>query len=91
MEFKHVLGGSFIIEEKGNKIGHIDYSYQDEKTITLDSTEVDEDHRGKGLAEDLVMKVVEFARANNLKIIPICPYTVVLFKRKKEKLSDVIA
>lgn len=47
-------------------------------------TEVDKEYGGQGIAE----KLVEYARKNNKKIIPTCPYIKNKFE-KDEKYKDV--
>ena len=42
--------------------------------ISLDHTEVPESLRGNGLAAKLTRTALEFARANHLRAVPLCPY-----------------
>jgi predicted GNAT family acetyltransferase len=42
--------------------------------ISLDHTEVPEPLRGNGLAAKLARTALEFARANHLLAVPLCPY-----------------
>lgn len=91
MEIKQVKKGAFVAEVEGKEIGHLDYTYQEKRIIILDSTEVEPDFRHRGIAKKLVMQTVKYARKEDLKIIPVCPYTVAVFKRMKEELADVRA
>lgn len=78
MEIKrgeHGRKGAFYIEEDGEWIAEMTYFRSSPGVITIDHTEVDETLRGEGIGEDLVRTAVEYARANNLKIRPVCPYT----------------
>ena len=45
---------------------------------------------GKGLASRLVSQVVEFARENEYKINPLCPFSEVQFERNPQ-YRDVLA
>jgi uncharacterized protein len=45
-----------------------------EDKLYLEHTEVPEVLRGKGIAGKLVEGALEYARANNLPIVPMCPY-----------------
>jgi predicted GNAT family acetyltransferase len=38
-------------------------------------------HRGGGMAEELVREAMEYARENNLKVKPTCPYIKVFFRK----------
>ena len=40
----------------------------------INSTQVIENFNGKGVGKELLKKTVEFARENNLKIMPLCPF-----------------
>jgi hypothetical protein len=67
--------GSFYVEEAGKRLAQIVYLWAGEKTFIVEHTEVDESLEGKGIGKQLVKKVVEFARMNDLKLIPLCPFT----------------
>ena len=47
-------------------------------------TEVQVEFRGRGIAERLVLAGFEHARANGLKIVPICSYVVRILERHPE-------
>lgn len=93
MEIKHKENdrrGMFYIENEKGITAELTYSKKDNGIITLDHVEVDEDLEGKGYASKLVEKSVEFARKNNLKVDPLCPYAEVQFERN-ESYNDVKA
>ncbi|MGB3116817.1 MAG: GNAT family N-acetyltransferase, partial [Ferruginibacter sp.] len=50
---------------------------------------VEEVYGGKGYGKKLVMQSVEYARKNNLKIIPLCPFAKKVFDRT-ESIRDVL-
>jgi len=60
-----------------------------EKTLTVYHTEVDEAYRDRGFAKLLLDRLVGYARENNLKIIPLCPYVNVQFRRHPEQFADI--
>jgi len=66
--------GKFFIEENGNQIALMTYKKSGDGVITIDHTEVNPNFRGEGLGEDLVAEGVKFARENDLKIAPTCPF-----------------
>ena len=76
--------GRFYIEDNGNQIGLMTYRKSGDGVITIDHTEVDSNHRGEGLGEDLVAEAVNFARENNLKIGATCPFARKLIDRTPE-------
>lgn len=70
------------------KVGKMDISVIGEK-LTVYHTEVDAEHEGKGFAKILLEKLVSYARENNLKIAPLCPYVHAQFKRHPDEYNDV--
>lgn len=50
----------------------------------LDHTFVDPNYRGQKIASKLVAKLVNQARINNIKVVPLCPYVKKEFKEKPE-------
>lgn len=83
-------GGMFFIEEQHKKLAEITFQWKDEMTIVADHTWVDDALRGQNIARQLLNALVKFARENQLKIVPICSYVEVMFRRDKS-LADVVA
>lgn len=83
-------GGKFFIAENENQIGLMTYRKSGDGVITIDHTEVDSNHRGEGLGEELVAAGVKFARENHLKIVPSCPFAEKIIDRTP-KFQDVLA
>ena len=82
--------GSFIMEDNGNEIGEMTYTISDPGEMTIDHTQVNEDHEGEGLGKQLVKAGVAFARENHLKINPVCPFARKLFDDTPD-FADVLA
>jgi predicted GNAT family acetyltransferase len=70
-----------------NKIGHLGYAFRD-NTITVLTTFVEPKFRNGFVGKKLVDECVEFARENNYKIISLCSFVDVLF-RKSKRYDDV--
>lgn len=70
------------------KAGKMDISVIGKK-LTVYHTEVNPEHEGKGFAKILLEKLVSYARENNLKIVPLCPFVHAQFKRHPELYNDV--
>ena len=81
--------GAFYIEKDGARIAEMTYSKNGDYRIIIDHTEVSDAHKGEGLGKTLVFHGVEYARKHNLKILPLCPYARVIFRKYKDELSDV--
>ncbi len=65
------------------------YSIAGPSLIIIDHTEVHDNHRGNGLGRKLLDSVVEMARTENIKIIPLCPYANSEFQ-KDPSIRDVL-
>jgi hypothetical protein len=50
---------------------------------------VDKEYGGRGYAKLLVENVIDYARGNKFKIIPICPYAKKILS-DNEKYQDVL-
>jgi predicted GNAT family acetyltransferase len=80
--------GHFFIMEGDEQLGEMEVKISGSE-MTVYHTEVSEKAEGKGYAKKLLNEMVEHARANNLKVIPLCPYVHAQFKRHKEEYADV--
>jgi uncharacterized protein len=58
--------------------------------IVLLHTEVPQPFEGHGLAARLSRSALDFARANHLQVVPLCPY-VSSFIRKNPEYQDLLA
>ena len=81
--------GSFYIEENGKRLAEMTFSKAGDTTLIIDHTEVSDVLRGKNVGKQLVAFAVDYARKNNLKIIPLCPFTKAVIDKTKE-YQDVL-
>lgn len=81
--------GSFFIEEGGERIAAMEFTMAGAKKMIIDHTEVDDRLRGKGAGRQLLNKLVEYVRENDIKVIPLCPYAKSVFQ-KDESIRDVL-
>lgn len=65
------------------------FSKAGDKLLIIDHTEVDDSLRGQGVGRKLLNVIVEKARANGLKILPLCPYAKSVFE-KDATIQDVL-
>ena len=80
--------GAFFFEKEGKHLGEMIISISDE-ILTVYHTEVLPEIEGKGIAKKLVEAMVDYVRAHQLKIIPLCPYVSAVFNKNPEKYKDV--
>ena len=65
-------------------------SFVEEKDVwMIEHTVVDEIYQGQGLAKKVFLKVVQEARKQGKKIVPVCSYAIHQFE-KDESLKDVL-
>jgi predicted GNAT family acetyltransferase len=81
--------GYFEATDGENQAGKLGYVWAGEQKFIIDHTQVNEAYNGQGVGKKLVMKAVEYARENNLKIIPLCPFAKSVFDRTGE-IRDVL-
>ncbi len=80
--------GHFYILDQEEEIAEMEISIA-ESNLTVYHTEVLPKAEGKGLAKVLLATMVDYARKNALKVIPLCPYVHAQFKRHPEEYADV--
>jgi hypothetical protein len=83
-------GGEFVIQESGNRVGELAYTNAGADKIIIAHTFVEDVFRGENIGKDLVKAGVDFARENNLKIIPLCPFAKSEFEKHAD-YEDVLA
>ncbi|MGB8704558.1 MAG: GNAT family N-acetyltransferase [Gillisia sp.] len=76
--------GMFYIEDQDGIVAELNYTRQDNGIMVIDHTETEKRARGKGLAAKLLKKSVDFARAKNLKIDPLCDFAQQEFEKHEE-------
>ena len=81
--------GFFEAKEHDKKAGLMTYSWAGENLFIIDHTEVSPDFNGKGVGKKMVLAAVDFARKENKKIIPLCPFAKSVFDKTPE-FRDVL-
>lgn len=76
--------GMFYMEDEKGITSELTYTIQESGIMVIDHTETRPELEGKGLASSLVRKCVEFAREQELKVDPLCPFAEVQFDQNKE-------
>lgn len=81
--------GLFYVAGEKEPLAKMVYTMPSPEKMIIEHTEVDEQLKGQNVGYQLVKTAVEYARANNIKIIPLCPFANSVFKRKQE-FADVL-
>jgi len=81
--------GAFFVEEEGRRLAQLTYTVAGTRVI-LDHTEVDDALRGTGTGRKLVAAAVDWAREEELRLLPLCPFARSVFDKTPE-FGDVLA
>lgn len=71
----------YIGDSEDNYLAEITFSNKGDKVISIDRTYVADELRGQRIAQQLVQRVIDFAREEDLKIIPTCSYAKTFFEK----------
>lgn len=81
--------GSFFIEIDNVVLAELFYTWLGLSRMIIEHTEVSITLKGQGAGKLLVVKAIEYARENKIKIIPVCPYAKSVFEKTPE-FRDVL-
>ncbi|WP_310831375.1 GNAT family N-acetyltransferase [Paenibacillus pedocola] len=79
----------FLIRDNGTAAAVMTYVISSPELYIIDHTLVENAYRGQGLGDKLLKAMVEYARENGIKIIPLCPFAKGRFERISE-YADVL-
>ena len=79
---------AFYILEDGERLGEMVFSIEG-RNLTVYHTDVSPKGEGKGLAKKLLTAMVDYAKANHLSVIPLCPFVHAQFQRHPDLYNDV--
>jgi predicted GNAT family acetyltransferase len=82
--------GAFYVEESGTRLAEMTFSKAGTSMIIIDHTQVSDALRGKNTGKQLVAAAVEYARKNQIKILPLCPFAKSVFDKTPD-YQDVLS
>lgn len=80
--------GAFVIEKEGERLAEMEIAVKG-KRLTVYHTEVSDALKGQGIGSRLFERMVEYARENNFKVVPLCPFVHGQFKRHPDLYEDI--
>ena len=80
--------GRFVIYEDAVFAGEMTYTWAGTTKFIIDHTGIEEGFNGKGCGKKLLEQAVAFAREQEVKILPLCPFAKAQFDKDKN-LADV--
>lgn len=76
--------GKFCININNKELAVMDYHYSNNNDIVITHTGVDESLKGLGIGKALLTEAIHFCIANQLKIVPVCPFVKSLMEKNSE-------
>ena len=75
VDVRHDVGRSrFVVDLGDGDEAYLDYEEREDGVLDYTSTFVPEEHRGRGIAEQLVVTALNWARETEREVEPSCPY-----------------
>lgn len=87
MEIHHQTDGdrdSFFKENEGKRFDELVYKMVGSNKLVIEHTEFDKKLKGQGVGLSLFMQLVEFARKDNIKVVPFCPFAKATLRKCKD-------
>jgi len=84
IEIKKGTKSFYVGDSEENQLAEMDFVPSGENLIIIDHTQVSEELNGQGVGKLLLKELVDWARKENKKIIPLCPYAKAQMEKNKE-------
>lgn len=89
LDIEHDIDHNRFVAETEHGQAMLEYSRVDEGTLDYKSTFVPEAGRGSGAGEDLVLHALDWAEANDFKVIATCPFVRHVIEKHPDRASVV--
>ena len=89
-QIESVRNGLFEAWIDDVQVGELTYQRTTPERMIIDHTRVFDGFEGQGIARQLVMATVDFARQNGRTIVPVCSYARKVLTRTNE-YKDILA
>ena len=78
--------GRLVAKEEEKEMGEMTYSLaNDGLLLIVDHTGVNEGYEGTGVGKALFEELVKMTRAEERKVMPLCPFTRAMFEKNTDK------
>jgi uncharacterized protein len=84
LAIRHEPDARRFVADVGGKTAYITYRQIDEQLLELDHTYVPKETRGGGVASELTVHALEYARARGYRVVPSCPFVAAYIQRHPE-------
>jgi len=73
-----------FVADVGGETAYITYRELDGRLLELDHTYVPREFRGGGIASQLTVRALEYARERGCRVVPSCPFVAAYIERHPE-------
>lgn len=80
----------YVGDSEKSPLAEMTFVYAGEDIIIIDHTSVVDELRGQNIGKQLLQKLVELARGENKKVVPLCPFAKKEMMRNKEEYKDIL-
>jgi predicted GNAT family acetyltransferase len=89
VEIRRGVNSFFVGDSEDKPLAAMTFVLTDEDVITVEHTYVADELRGQGVGRVLLEQVADWARRENKKVRPLCPYAKAQME-KDERYRDVL-
>jgi predicted GNAT family acetyltransferase len=84
LAIRHEPEARRFVADVGGKNAYLTYRDLDGRVLELDHTYVPREFRGGGIASQLTVHALEYARERGYRIVPSCPFVAAYLERHPE-------
>ena len=74
----------YVGDSEANPLAEMVFTYEGKDIIIIDHTFVSDELKGQSVGRQLLQKLVDWARKENKKIIPLCPFAKAEMMKNKD-------
>jgi len=78
------LKSFYVGDSEENPLAEMVFTYEGKDIIIIDHTFVSDELKGQSVGRQLLQKLVDWARKENKKIIPLCPFAKAEMMKNKD-------
>ncbi|HEX7238330.1 MAG TPA: GNAT family N-acetyltransferase [Gammaproteobacteria bacterium] len=84
LAIEHQSDGRRFTAQVGGKTAYITYRELAPRLLELDHTFVPREFRGSGIASQLTVRALDYARERGCRVVPSCPFVAAYIERHPE-------
>ncbi|MHC1717285.1 MAG: GNAT family N-acetyltransferase [Acidaminococcaceae bacterium] len=80
----------YIGDSEKEPLAEMTFVCAGDNIIIIDHTSVSDELRGQNIGKQLLQRLVEFAREENKKVVPLCPFAKKEMIKNKEEYEEIL-